>query len=258
MSINNFLKFNFLFKFFVYFLILLLFEGIFHFYYYKISQIIDIIPFKDQTGYNSIIWSENGLVESLQVIFLFVTVIFILKFIKKNLNNAHVAFKIFIILYLLGILYYFFEELSWGQHIFGWQTPEFFSNLNYQNETNIHNISSLFNELPRNFLLIWCSLSFIIVKILKSDFLLLKYFIFPNINLKLISFLILIFFIPNLFVDKLELAPGHPAANDNEILLNIFFEIISFNFVRLSELQELLFNFYILWHSYYLTQVKPS
>ena len=39
----------------------------------------------------------------------------------------------------------FFEEISWGQHIFRWQTPSFFSNLNHQNETNIHNISSLFN-----------------------------------------------------------------------------------------------------------------
>jgi len=256
MTRNNILRFNFFLKFFIYFLILLLFEGIFYFYYYKISQIIDFIPYKDQTGYNSIIWSENGLVEFLQVIFLFISVIFLVKFIKKNFNKITIILKIFIIMYLLGILYYFFEEISWGQHIFGWQTPDFFSNFNHQNETNIHNISSLFNELPRNLLLIWCSLSFLIVKILKNDFFYLKYFIFPNINLKLISILILIFFIPDLLVEKLDLAPGHPAANDNEILLNIFFEVISFNFVRLSELQELLFNFYILWHSYYLTQVK--
>jgi hypothetical protein len=161
-------------------------------------------------------------------------------------------------MYLLGILYYFFEEISWGQHIFGWQTQEFFSNINSQNEINIHNTSSLFNELPRNLLLIWCSLSFIFVKILKTEFFSLKYIIFPNKNLKFISILILIFFVPDLLVDKLDLAPGHPAANDTEILLNIFFEIISFNFVRLSELQELLFNFYILWHSYYLNKVKLS
>jgi hypothetical protein len=258
MTENNILKFNFFYKVFVYFVILLLFEGIFHFYYYIISQKIDFIPFKNQTGYNSIIWSENGLVEFLQLIFLLISAIFLVKFIKKTFNNINIILKTFIIMYMLGILYYFMEEISSGQHIFGWQTQEFFSNINSQNETNIHNTSSLFNELPRNLLLIWCSLSFIFVKILKTEFFSLKYIIFPNKNLKFISILILIFFVPDLLVDKLDLAPGHPAANDTEILLNIFFEIISFNFVRLSELQELLFNFYILWHSYYLNKVKLS
>ena len=64
--------------------------------------------------------------------------------------------------------------------------------------------------------------------------------------------------IPDLFIDKLNLAPGHPANNEKEILLNIIFEILSFNFVRLSELQKLLFNFYILWHSYYLVKVRVA
>ena len=255
MSENNILKFNFFYKVFIYFIILLLCEGIFHFYYYIISQKIDFIPFKNQTGYNSIIWSENGLVEFLQVIFLLISAIFLVKFIKKNFNNINTIVKTFIIMYFLGILYFFFEEISWGQHLFGWQTPEFFSNINHQNETNIHNVYSLFNELPRNLLLIWCSLSFIFVKFLKTEFLGLKNIILPNINLKFISILILIFFVPNLLVDKFNLAPGHPAANNTEILLNIFFEMISFNFVRLSELQELLFTYYIIWHSYYLIKV---
>ena len=80
----------------------------------------------------------------------------------------------------------------------------------------------------------------------------------PNINLRFISILILVFVIPDLLIDKFSLAPGHPALNNNEILLNIFYEIISFNFIRLSELQELLFNFYILCHSYYLMKLKLS
>ena len=32
------------------------------------------------------------------------------------------------------------EEISWGQRIFDWSTPESISELNAQNETNIHNI----------------------------------------------------------------------------------------------------------------------
>ena len=249
---NNFFNFNFFLKIFIYLIILLLFEGLLHFYYYKVSQILEFIPFENKTGYNSLIWSENGLVEFLQVIFLLISIIFLIKFFKKKYKEISIFGNILIAIYLSGILYYFFEEISWGQHLFGWQTPEFFSHLNHQNETNIHNISSIFNEVPRNLLLIWCSLSFFLIKFIKTDLTSLKNFILPNNNLKFISFLILIFFLPNLIIDKLELAPGHPAANDNEILLNTFFEIISFNFIRLSELQEILFNYYILWHSYYL------
>ena len=33
-----------------------------------------------------------------------------------------------------------FEEISWGQRVIGWQTPESLEALNYQNETNLHNV----------------------------------------------------------------------------------------------------------------------
>jgi hypothetical protein len=35
----------------------------------------------------------------------------------------------------------FGEELSWGQHIFGFGTPEAFEEINRQKETNIHNLN---------------------------------------------------------------------------------------------------------------------
>lgn len=41
---------------------------------------------------------------------------------------------IFILLLMIG------EELSWGQRIFGWETPEKIANLNQQSETNLHNL----------------------------------------------------------------------------------------------------------------------
>ena len=68
-------------------------------------------------------------------------------------------------LYLLGLIYYFLEEISWGQYIFNWSTPYFFLNLNNQNETNFHNISNLFNQLPRNLVFIWSAFTFILVKL---------------------------------------------------------------------------------------------
>ena len=252
MSDNNFLKFNTVYRIFIFFLFILLLEGIYYFYYYLISQKLEFLNYRDQSGYNNFVWSENGLVEILQVIFLIAAQTFLIMFVKRNFSNLDKNLRIFLILYLIGIFYYLFEEVSWGQHIFGWQTPEIISNINNQNETNIHNISSLFNELPRNLLLIWCGLSFYIVKFWQKKYFNFSRIIYPSKNLKFVSILIIFFFIPNLLVDKFNLAPGHPAENSTDILLNIFFEIITFNFVRLSELQELLFNLYLVSHAYYL------
>lgn len=46
------------------------------------------------------------------------------------------------------------EEVSWGQHIFDWATPEFWRGINDQNETNLHNTSSWLDQKPRLLLLI--------------------------------------------------------------------------------------------------------
>jgi hypothetical protein len=54
----------------------------------------------------------------------------------------------------LGTIYICGEELSWGQHVFGWMTPEFWSGLNDQSETNLHNTSSWLDQKPRLLLFI--------------------------------------------------------------------------------------------------------
>ena len=77
----------------------------------------------------------------------------------------------------------------------------------------------------------------------------LQKFIFPNRNLKYISILILFIFLPDFIIKKLDFLS---ALNE----FKTFIHIITFNFVRLSELEELLFTFYILNHSYYLTKFK--
>jgi hypothetical protein len=41
------------------------------------------------------------------------------------------------------------EEASWGQHFFGWGTPEGWRALNDQHETNLHNIGSWADQKPR-------------------------------------------------------------------------------------------------------------
>lgn len=41
------------------------------------------------------------------------------------------------------------EEISWGQWIFHWTTPEYWSAVNDQDETNLHNTSSWLDQKPR-------------------------------------------------------------------------------------------------------------
>ncbi len=41
------------------------------------------------------------------------------------------------------------EEASWGQHLMGWSTPESWSEVNDQQETNLHNTSSWADQKPR-------------------------------------------------------------------------------------------------------------
>jgi hypothetical protein len=55
----------------------------------------------------------------------------------------------------LGCVYFAGEELSWGQSLFHWQTPELLERVNDQGETNIHNISSWFDQKPRLVLELW-------------------------------------------------------------------------------------------------------
>ena len=60
-----------------------------------------------------------------------------------------------ILLWTLGAAYFALEEASWGQWLFGWDSPELFQELNSKQETNLHNMSSWFNRKPRIALECW-------------------------------------------------------------------------------------------------------
>ena len=59
-------NFSFYFNIFIFFTCILLLEGIYSAYYYKLSSLIDFLPFESKSSINSYIWNENGLVEILQ------------------------------------------------------------------------------------------------------------------------------------------------------------------------------------------------
>ncbi len=81
-----------------------------------------------------ILWGkEDSFFEWLTALFYFISFVLLLLTFKKNRN---------IFLVLLGIVMLFGtgEEISWGQRIFGFATPEEINKLNVQHEFNIHNL----------------------------------------------------------------------------------------------------------------------
>ena len=56
---------------------------------------------------------------------------------------------------ILGALSCFYiagEEMSWGQHFLHWNTPEYWAEVNRQQETNLHNTYAIFEKTPRSIL----------------------------------------------------------------------------------------------------------
>ena len=264
--INNiYKKSNLLLIFFIFFLIL---QGFDHSFGWGLNQMIPKVYFTTfgtiDEGWSETIWNENGLIENIQVIILFFSITVLinfylkLKYLKENSNLRY-----FIIVEIICLSYFLLEEISWGQQIFNFKTFDLLLHAdsylyNKQGETNLHNISNLFNELPRSLVLIWCILPIILIKKLKhNDNYFLK-IICPSKKLYIISIIILIFFLPDFIINKLNLIDySNLHIIENGVFmkfnLNMLFLIsISTNFLRLSELQEFLYCYYFLWHSIYL------
>jgi hypothetical protein len=60
--------------------------------------------------------------------------------------------KITTALFALAAFYIAGEEHSWGQHFFGWSTPDAWKEVNRQDETNLHNTLDIFNHTPQRIL----------------------------------------------------------------------------------------------------------
>jgi hypothetical protein len=81
---------------------------------------------------------EDHLFEWLtSIAFLIASVLFFLRFLKRK----NVFFLLLSAMFFLG----FGEEISWGQRVLNFETPERVLNVNVQNEFNLHNIE-LFNR----------------------------------------------------------------------------------------------------------------
>ncbi len=128
------------------------------------------------------------------------------------------------------------EEISWGQHIWDWATPDYWTSVNDQQETNLHNTSSWFDQKPRLILLVSIVFGGLIAPFLKKKNILKLPqnldFLLPSQKLGVIAALV---FIPQILEKTFEA-----------------FDIIIF--VRFSEVQELYMFYFVLLYLVMLYQ----
>lgn len=109
----------------------------------------------DEKQARFLVGDEFGLVEPATALILIPAVYAGIKCFQYKYLLPNKLIIAWLVLITLGCVYIAGEEISWGQHYFKWQTPEAVQALNDQQETNIHNISSWFDQKPRLLLEIW-------------------------------------------------------------------------------------------------------
>lgn len=86
---------------------------------------------------------EDGLVEWLQVAALVAAGVIFMLVASRGWRLGRRFEPVAQALIGIGALVVAGEEISWGQRIFGWATPQLFDSINYQGETNLHNTIAL-------------------------------------------------------------------------------------------------------------------
>ena len=94
-------------------------------------------------------YGEHGAVELLTPLILVPAIIsgFVIFINREKLVARQLGY--WILLVTLACIYIAGEEISWGQQLVGWGTPEWVKEINDQHETNLHNMSSWFDQKPR-------------------------------------------------------------------------------------------------------------
>lgn len=98
---------------------------------------------------------EDQWLEQLQ--FICYTIAAILAF-RVALLFRQSQYRIHALLYLglcVTLLFVAFEEVSWGQRMFGWGNPDYFAQNNVQRELNLHNLNAItIHQLHRAYILL--------------------------------------------------------------------------------------------------------
>lgn len=120
--------------------------------YHGLPLLVLLFPFLwvGAVGNDRFLKSEAGFVELSTALFLFIAIGYCISALTVT-RREHMSryLRAWLVLLIAGAAYFALEELSYGQHIFGWGTPDALRELNDQEETNLHNVHALFDQVPR-------------------------------------------------------------------------------------------------------------
>lgn len=106
----------------------------------------------DRAFYYSYVETESGVIENATALIVLIPIIFGIAALRRAEHLPRRWLAVWMGIVCLGCLYIALEEVSWGQQWFAWQTPDSLRSLNDQAETNLHNMSSWFDQKPRTLL----------------------------------------------------------------------------------------------------------
>ncbi|MEE8320893.1 MAG: hypothetical protein V3R68_03510 [Gammaproteobacteria bacterium] len=107
---------------------------------------------------------DGGVVEHLTVILLLPGIVAGLAvYIHYRKALPDLLLGLWVLMWTLACIYFAGEEMSWGQWYFGWETPDSIRALNDQQETNLHNMSSWFDQKPKILVELWIFLGGLIL-----------------------------------------------------------------------------------------------
>ena len=97
---------------------------------------------------------QTGLLEFINALFPLLTALVALRLLFFHQIRSDWFLVCWALAMAVGGIYLAGEEASWGQHYIGWTTPEFWTSVNDQQETNLHNVSHWFDQKPRLILIV--------------------------------------------------------------------------------------------------------
>ena len=120
--------------------------------YHGLPLFILVFPFAwvALAGNDHALKGEAGMVELATFLFLLIAIGFCVSSLVVTRRLGLSGFlKTWLLILIAGAAYFALEEISYGQHMFGWGTAESWKELNDQGETNLHNVHALFDQVPR-------------------------------------------------------------------------------------------------------------
>ena len=101
------------------------------------------------TVYGPVFLNEDGFVEIATALLLVPAAYLGIRRAVRLRRGGRPLASALLLLFGLGCLFLLGEEISYGQHLFGWDSPEYFDEQNVQQETNIHNLEFVDRNLMK-------------------------------------------------------------------------------------------------------------